>query len=143
MSRPPSPRISATAYQNLGRAAVPLAELLDIRTELLQYGHARLRLPWDEQLLRPGGVVSGPALFALTDMTMYGLVMSARGALEMAVTSDISIRFLRAARAGDVVADGYLLRIGRRLATCEVRMFTDGDERAVAHATGTYALPAC
>jgi uncharacterized protein (TIGR00369 family) len=135
-------RITAAEYDRLGRAGVPLADLLDIRTESLRYGQARLRLPWKDNLVRPGGVVSGPALFTLVDMTMYALVMSAVGVQEMAVTSDISIRYLRGAPAGDVLADGRLLKLGRRLAVCEVNLYPADDDRAVAHATGTYVLPA-
>lgn len=142
MTDSPGPaRLTAAEFDRIGRQGVPLAAQMDIHTERLRYGDARLRLPWSEELVRPGGVVSGPALFTLVDMTMYALVMSALGPKEMAVTADIGIRYLRAAPAGDVVSEGSLLKLGRRMATCEVRLYAAGDERLVAHATGTYVLP--
>lgn len=143
MNETPIPAmLSAAEFDRLGRDGVPLADMMDIRTEQLDHGAARLRLPWQERLGRPGGVVSGPALFTLVDMTMYGLVMSALGPMEMAVTSDISIRYLRTAPASDVVSRGRLLKLGRRLAVCEVSLYLDDETTLVAHATGTYALPA-
>lgn len=133
--------ISREQFDAIGRAGVPLADLMDIRTDTLAYGRARLRLPWQPLLARPGGVVSGPALFTLADMTMYALVMSAIGNQEMAVTADISIRYLNPAPACDVLADGGLLRLGRRNAVCEVSLSRADTGALIAHATGNYALP--
>lgn len=134
-------KLTAEEFSELARRGVPMGELLDIRTERLERGRARLRLPYIDMALRPGGVISGPALMALADMTMYALVLGAIGPREMAVTTDINMHFLRKAPASDVIAEGRLLKLGRRLAVCEVHMYAEGDDRPVTHATGTYAIP--
>jgi acyl-coenzyme A thioesterase PaaI-like protein len=40
-----------------------------------------------------------------------------------------------------VIGDTKLLKVGKRLAVGTVTMYSDGDPRAVAHASVTYAIP--
>ena len=40
-----------------------------------------------------------------------------------------------------MVAEGRLLKLGRRLAVGEVTLFSASDPDPVAHATGTYSIP--
>jgi acyl-coenzyme A thioesterase PaaI-like protein len=44
--------------------------------------------------------------------------------------------------ARDLLGEARLLKVGRRLAVAEIGMRSDGEEELVAHATGTYAIPA-
>ena len=53
-----------------------------------------MRLPYRELLLRPGGTICGPAMMALADITLYGVVLSLIGRVELAVTTDLNIHFL-------------------------------------------------
>jgi uncharacterized protein (TIGR00369 family) len=112
-----------------------------LRVEEVREGYARLRLPFHKWMLRPGNVVSGPALFTAADAAMYALVMAHLGPVVMAVTANMTLHFLAAAPAGDVVAECALLRLGSRLAVMEVSLFTGPDKTFAAHVTGTYALP--
>lgn len=60
----------------------------------------------------------------------------------MAVTADLSIRFLHPAAGGDVVGRCTLLKITDRLACGEVRLsMAQRPELLVANATGSYVLP--
>ena len=61
-----------------------------------------LRQRYSDQMLRPGGTVSGPTLMALADFAMYVVLLSAIGPVGLAVTTNLNINFLRkgAARAG-------------------------------------------
>lgn len=105
-------------------------------------GTLRARLPAGAAMVRPGGIVSGPSLMALCDTVVYLLVAAAVGPEEMAVTSDLAIRFLRPApHDADLVADGRLLKLGRRQAVGVVEVRSAAAEGLVAHATVTYALP--
>ena len=47
--------------------------------EALQEGHIEVRLKVQERHLRPGGTVSGPAMFALADVSVYMSVLAAIG----------------------------------------------------------------
>lgn len=112
-----------------------------LTVEEVREGYARLRLPFHKWMLRPGNVVSGPALFTAADAAMYALVMAHLGPVVMAVTANMNLHFLTAAPAGDVVAECKLLRMGSRLAVMEVSLFTGPEKTFAAHVTGTYALP--
>ena len=112
-----------------------------LKVEEVREGYARLRLPFHKWMLRPGNVVSGPALFTAADAAMYALVMAHLGPVVMAVTTNMNLHFLTAAPAGDVVAECKLLRMGTRLAVMEVSLFTGPDRVLAAHVTGTYSLP--
>lgn len=101
----------------------------------------RLRLPFDRSQIRPGGTLSGPTLMNLADGGAYLAVLSRIGPVELAVTSDLTIHFLRKPAPTDVVGECELLRLGRRQAVVDVRMYSVGDARPVATSTVTYAIP--
>ena len=105
-------------------------------------GVARLRQRYHPKMLRPGGTVSGPTLMGLADIALYVAVLAAIGPVELAVTTQLSINFLRKAPAGaDLIAEAKLLKRGKRLAMGEVSLFSEGNPELVAHVTGTYSIP--
>jgi uncharacterized protein (TIGR00369 family) len=101
-----------------------------------------MRLHADEQHLRPGGTVSGPAMFSLADVAAYVATMSRIGKEALAVTTNCSIDFMRKPLAGaDVIAHAQVLKLGRTLSVTDVRLFSDGQSDPVARATLTYSIP--
>lgn len=113
-------------------------ELLELRD-----AEATMRLPVDDQHLRPGGTVSGPAMMGLADVTVYAALLSRIGPVALAVTTSLNINFLRKPQANaDIIARARMLKVGKRLGVGEVSIFSDGDDEPVAHATMTYAIPA-
>ena len=135
------PRISLAAFRALAFEGVPYAGQLGCRIERFEPGDVVLRMPWQDLLRRPGGTICGPALMALADVTLYGVVLSMVGEVPLAVTTDMSIHFLRRPAPRDVLASGRLLRLGSRLAVGEVIMHSEGDARPICHVVGTYAIP--
>jgi uncharacterized protein (TIGR00369 family) len=105
-------------------------------------GHVRMVIKPGERSLRPGALVSGPTQMALADVAAYALVLAHVGPVAMAVTSSLTIHFLRGCRLGEVFADAGLLRLGKRTVAVDVRIWTDRADRLVAQATVAYALPA-
>lgn len=121
-----------------------VAQLGDLYTgalsvESVSWGEMALRLRFSEQFLRPGGTISGPAMFALCDATLWGSVWSATGAALMSVTTDMTLHFLRRPGPVDLIAQGRVLKVGRRLCYGEVTLYSDGHPKPVCHATGSYA----
>jgi len=104
-------------------------------------GRVLVRRPYGPGLLRPGGIISGPTLMSLADTAAYALVLAHVGDQKMAVTSSLVMNFLRGAAVGDIWADARMLRLGRRMAVCDVRLWTETAERIAAQATVTYSLP--
>ena len=101
-----------------------------------------LRQRYSEKMLRPGGTVSGPTLMALADFAMYVVLLSAIGPVALAVTTNLSINFLRKGLPGhDLVAAARLLKLGKRLAVGEVNLMSGGSADPIAHVTSTYSIP--
>ncbi|ROU02482.1 PaaI family thioesterase [Histidinibacterium lentulum] len=105
-------------------------------------GTAVLRLDVAEEHLRPGGTVSGPAMFALADVAFYAAVLSALGPEALAVTTGCSIDFMRKPPAGMALrAEARLLKLGRSLAVGDVFLMSGDEPAPVARASMTYAIP--
>jgi len=101
-----------------------------------------LRQRYGDHMLRPGGTVSGPTLMALADCAMYVVLLSAIGPVALAVTTNLSINFLRKGTPGqDITAAARLLKLGRRLAVGEVNLFSGASADPIAHVTSTYSIP--
>ncbi|MBT9383198.1 PaaI family thioesterase [Pseudooceanicola sp. CBS1P-1] len=105
-------------------------------------GRLVLRLRVGAHHLRPGGTVSGPALFGLADVAFYLALLARIGPQALAVTTSGQIDFMRKPGPGrDVLARPEILKLGRRLAVGEVRLYSEGLPDPVARAALTYAIP--
>lgn len=114
----------------------------DFRVDAVTETGIVLRLLVQEGHLRPGGTVSGPAMFGLADVGVYLAILSRIGPVALAVTTNASIDFMRKPEAGrDLLADCRLLKLGRSLAVCDVMIRSDGVIDPVARCTMTYAIP--
>lgn len=138
----PVPVLDADGVNALLRRAFPGAQP-DAFPTVLDVGPGRVRVvaPYRDGLLRPGGVISGPTLMSLADTAAYALVLAHVGDQLMAVTSQLNMSFLRGAQPGDLHAEAEMLRLGRRLAVMDVRIWTEGPDRLAAQANVTYAIP--
>ncbi|UVE16954.1 PaaI family thioesterase [Pseudomonas sp. LS44] len=95
-----------------------------------------------ESELRPGGTVSGPTLMAVADVALYVAVLGEIGIVPLAVTTNLTINFLRRPEAGKrIIGECRLMKVGKTLAIGEVSLYSEGGEEPVAHVVGTYAIP--
>ena len=114
----------------------------DISIESADGVSCLLRQRYSDQMLRPGGTISGPTLMALADCAMYVVLLSAIGPVGLAVTTNLSINFLRKGQPGqDVSAAARLLKLGKRLAVGEVNLLSGTSPDPIAHAISTYSIP--
>lgn len=135
-------KMHAEQIQALIHDGLPAARRSGVRVESVSPGTAQVCLPWRDSMLRPGGSVSGPTLFAAADTALYVLVLAHCGPELMAVTADLQIRFLRRAPPGDVRARAELLSLGSRLVVGEVRLWTgEACDTPAAFASGSYMRP--
>lgn len=101
-----------------------------------------MRLHASEQHLRPGGTVSGPAMFALADVGAYVATMARIGRQALAVTTNCSIDFMRKPAAGaDVLGEFRLLKLGKALSVVDCLLYSEGQSAPVARASLTYSIP--
>ncbi|HYH17182.1 MAG TPA: PaaI family thioesterase [Azospirillum sp.] len=137
-----APAISIPDLEALIREGVPLVGNFGIAIDDLGPGRVRMRMPYKDDFVRPGGTVTGPAMFGLADVALYAAVLSLIGRVELAVTTSMTINFLRRPAPVGIVCEGRVLKLGKRLAYGEVLLFSeDSLDEPVAHATGTYSIP--
>ncbi len=114
----------------------------DVVLEKIGPRWARVRVPIKEQHLRPGGTVSGPTMMTLADTATYLAILAEIGPVVLAVTTNLTINFMRKPASNrDVIGEVQLLKLGRRLAVAEVRIYSESESGLVAHATCTYSIP--
>lgn len=114
-------------------------------TRCIAVGDRRATASWtyDPGQLRPGGYISGPTQFSLADAALWFAVFTVVGLQPMAVTSRMSIDFLRPALGGDLYAAAEIVKVGRTGLVGHIRLWVGDDEsRLVGLATGTYVGPA-
>lgn len=101
-------------------------------------GACSVLVPFDKDLERPGGIVSGMTLMGAADVAMWLAIMTVRGTGEHWVTTDMKTAFLKSARSEDVVCSAQVLKLGRRTAygTAECRSAEAG---LLAHHVLSYA----
>ena len=137
------PKLSVAQYNQLSEEQMPFAKVMGLELEQIRTDGVTMRARYSGQFLRPGGTISGPVMMALADTAMYVLVLSRIGPVELAVTTNLSINFLRKPNPGDLIAEAKMLKLGKRLAVGEVHLYSDGQsvDEAVAHVTATYSIP--
>lgn len=140
--KPLQAKISIPEIQEIIDRELPLVNILGCSIEDVREGQCTLRMAFKPELIRPGGTIAGPATMALADLAMYVVVLSLIGPVELAVTTNLNINFLRKPGQTDMIAHGRILKRGKRLAVAEVELFSaDDPDGMVAHVTGTYSIP--
>ena len=92
--------------------------------------------------LRPGGTVSGPVLMTVADVALYVALLGEIGIVPLAVTTSLTINFLRKpSSSANIIGVCKLIKVGKLLAVGEVSLYSQGSDDPVAHVVGTYAIP--
>ncbi|MBB5689574.1 PaaI family thioesterase [Roseomonas alkaliterrae] len=124
--------------QEIVHRGVPLAAAWGIEVLQAAGGTATCRLPWREDLLRPGGTVSGPALMGLADVAMWAALLGVTGGRDESLTTSLAIHFLRRLAPGPVLAEARILKRGR-ITYGEVLIRSEGSAELAAHVTTSWA----
>lgn len=148
------PVLSAEQILEVFEVAFPDTPRGLFRIERMGPGHVRCTMGHRATDLRPGGTIQGPALMALADIASLFVLLAHLGPQLGVVTTSLHIDFLRRPSPGELRADAELLKLGKRLAVIDVRIYSlpaqtpapaDPEAQAappcVARASVTYALP--
>ena len=120
------------------------AEFPQNKCEVLEVGNraATVKRQIGHDDLRPGGTVSGPVLIAVADVALYTAILGEIGIVPLAVTTSLTINYLRKPSAShSIIGVCKLLKLGRSLAVGEVSVYSEGMSEPVAHVVGTYSIP--
>ena len=137
----PSTDACNRALRDAFPGAGPLPEVVRVASGLAELG-------WTvgPDHLRPNHageapLVNGPAQMMIADTAAYVAVWTLHGVTPMALTSSLSIDFLRAARGRRLRAVADVAKAGRTLVVVNTQMFTEAREEPVSQAVVVYALP--
>ncbi len=134
-------RVTIEQLRKVTEDQLPLAKTLGFVVENLEQGVCVVRAVYQKDFLRPGNTISGPVQMALADYAMWGAIMSKRERVQMALTTNFNINFLRRPEPDDIIAVAKIIKLGRRLAVGTVDLFGNSEQELVAHVTCTYSLP--
>ena len=139
-----TPKLSAKELERLLEAEFPgmFNQEGGYGIDKVWHGGSRIRKYFSPRSLRPGGTIAGTTLMALADFAPYVAILASLGWVPLAVTTNLSINFLKKPAQRDLIAEARMIKFGKRLAVAEVSIRSDGDDDLVAHATATYAIPA-
>ncbi|MGY0217635.1 PaaI family thioesterase [Endozoicomonadaceae bacterium StTr2] len=113
-----------------------------LTVECIASKRADIRVPFaSNRDLRSGGVVSTPFLVSIADIALFTAIFGETGDYPIAYTVSLNINSTRKPLPGaDVLASCYLLRVGKSLVTGEIILYSDGDDRPIAHVKSTYSV---
>jgi uncharacterized protein (TIGR00369 family) len=77
----------------------------------------------------------------MADQAAYAALFTITGIVPMALTSNLSISFLRPCIGEVLLAEAEVLKAGRASAVMEVSLRTEEADKPSAHAVVTYAMP--
>ncbi len=132
-------KVNVESFNEIIASEVPSAANAGMYLQDIESGKAKMVLPYSDTTLRPGGTIAGPFMMMLADICMYAVVMSLLSGTRLAVTTSLNINFVRKPANTDLIAEGSIIKLGKRLAVLEVSIYSNDD--IVAHATGTYSIP--
>jgi len=91
--------------------------------------------------LRPGGTLSGAAIFELADLAYYVATLAMIGPKALTVTTSAAIDYMRKPDAIGMWAEARILKLGKSLSVGDVMLFSDAHDKPVAHANITFSIP--
>ncbi len=137
----PAPLVTAAAFNRQITAYPWFGSWMGIEATEITARGATVHLDVRPEFLRHGGTVSGPIVMAIADVAMYAAIMGAVPHGERAVTSDMTMHFMRRPQGEKLTGEARILRKGKRSIVCAVDVFVEGQGESVCHVVGTYALP--
>ena len=114
---------------------LPLTRIWGVELLAAEGGQAKLRLPANADLLRPGNTISGPVLMGLADMAFWAALLSTNAGRDNSVTSSMNVNFLAPAGPGPLVAEARVVKAGKRMIYGDILIFAEGGEKPAAHMT--------
>lgn len=138
-----SPEVKATwrdfglaGFRGLERVYFP--EYVGLRVEEVRQGYCRMRMLFRPELMHAGGVVHGGALATILDSVLVPAIGSVVERESDYSTVDLHVQYLAPLRDEDCIAEGWVVRQGRRIVFGQAEARGATSERLVATSALTY-----
>jgi uncharacterized protein (TIGR00369 family) len=120
---------SSPYYQAMGMAIAEMAE-----------GRVVIRVEIQPSQLNADGIVHGGVLPAIADGAMGNAFRTLYGASAQVLTAELHLHYLRPMSGGALIAEGRVVRSGRRLSFGEVEIREEASGKAVATGNGIFVI---
>jgi len=133
------PAMSQVTVEDLQKFAesVPFLRELGLQIVAVEAGVCRGRVPYRPQFAQSYNLIHGGVTAAFADTMSYMAHATLNGITKDAVTTNLTVTYLRAAGEETLNAEARVLKNGRKVVYGDV-MITCDDGTPVAHATVTY-----
>ena len=124
----------------LGDIFAPWVQDLNLGVDAMTPQSATLRMPFDEELCRVGGMICGQALLTGADTAMVIAICSALGGFKPFTTVDLTVNYMRPIANEDAVLKAKIMRQGRSMIFCNTEISGANSGKLSVFSTGTYTI---
>lgn len=114
------------------------ATLIGLQVEDVRRDYCRMRMVFRPELMQAGGMMHGGAIAALLDSVLVPAIGAALPEGSRYATVDLHVQFMEAVVDSDVVAEGWVVRRGRRVVFGQAEARAARTGRLAASAVLTY-----
>ncbi len=128
-------------WMSFGRWSRPyFPEVVGIEMVDVRHDYCRMRLPFRPALEQPMGIVHGGAIATLIDVVVVPAIGSGYEQDVGFSTIDMHIQYLRALKQESAVAEGIVIKRGRRIIFCTAEVYGETSGSLIAKGTLTYSV---
>lgn len=114
-----------------------VSRFLGQKLEVLEEGVCKIVLPFRDDFEQTFGVVHGGFITLIADTAGYFAAATMVGEQPLA-TAEIKMNFIAPVYRKDIYAIGKVLKAGRHVLVCEMKVYTAKDDKLVAAGTASY-----
>ena len=124
------------------RQSFGILHLLGMKIITAEAGSGRVGITVDERLMHPQQIVHGGVIFTLADTAMSMALMPLLPQGTRFGTLEAKINFMLPVRAGELLAEGTVVHMGRSTAVAEATVYNivEGEQRAISKVLGTFSF---
>jgi acyl-CoA thioesterase len=134
------PAVAARWHKFGASGETRFPQLLGLTVEEVRDGYCRMRMPFRAELLHAGGVVHGGALASLLDSVLVPAIGVSLPVDSVYSTVDLHVQFVDGLVDEDAVAEGWIVRRGRRTVFGESEAFAVNTGRLIARAISPFGV---
>jgi uncharacterized protein (TIGR00369 family) len=128
------------AYVREFAASSPYYKAMGMSISEMEEGRVLLRVEIQPSQLNADGIVHGGVLPAIADGAMGNALRTLNGRTAQVLTAELHLHYLRPVSSGTLVAEGKVVRSGRRVSFGEVEIREEATGKAVAKGNGLFVI---
>lgn len=115
-----------------------ISRFIGQKLEVIQEGVCKITLPYRNEFEQTFGVIHGGIITLIADTAGYFAAATTTGEMPLA-TAEIKMNFVAPVYRDDIYALGTVVKKGRRLIVCEMKVYRSKDDKIVALGIASYS----